>query len=425
MSAPTPHGMKPCLVNKPQNEGTEDATAGTTDIMRAGAVADSGHEEPKRQSILKHSRAQSLDSGLTSCPLKGSKLSSATRKPASECADERPPTEANSKSIVDWTNNQVTLVVDDTRFVVNQSMFVNFPDTMLGRMFSPPWSSHIREKYDKNGEIEIAGGVSSTVFRLILDFYKSGFVTCPPSISASELREAFDYFLIPFNANTVKLQDLSSLLHELTNAGARKRFEVFLEDEILPVLVNCARKGDRECHIVILCHDDIVDWDDEYPPQMGDEYSGAVRSSQYHRFFKYVENRDVAKLVLKERGFKKIRLGIEGFPTHIEKIKRRAAGRAEVIYSYIQRPFLKMSWEKEEAKSRHVDFQCVRSKSGSSIADATTDAMANVRLDPPPQVLVDHHQQRIASFGSVDESTLEGAFQSVVEAVLAQNIQNE
>lgn len=32
-------------------------------------------------------------------------------------------------------------------------------------------------------------------------------------------------------------------------------------------------------------------------------------------------------------------------------------GRAEVIYNYVQRPFIRMSWEKEEAKSRHVDFQ--------------------------------------------------------------------
>ena len=31
-----------------------------------------------------------------------------------------------------------------------------------------------------------------------------------------------------------------------------------------------------------------------------------------YRFFKYIENRDVAKQVLKERSLKKIRLGIEG-----------------------------------------------------------------------------------------------------------------
>jgi hypothetical protein len=76
-----------------------------------------------------------------------------------------------------------------------------------------------------------------------------------------------------------------------------------------------------------------------------------------YRFFKYIENRDVAKQVLKERGLKKIRLGIEGYPTYKEKVKKRAGGRAEVIYNYVQRPFIHMSWEKEEAKSRHVDFQ--------------------------------------------------------------------
>lgn len=40
------------------------------------------------------------------------------------------------------------------------------------------------------------------------------------------------------------------------------------------------------------------------------------------------------------------------------------------IYSYIQRPFLRMSWEKEEARSRHVDFQCVRSRSVNSLFDS-------------------------------------------------------
>jgi len=35
-----------------------------------------------------------------------------------------------------------------------------------------------------------------------------------------------------------------------------------------------------------------------------------------------------------------------------------------------------MSWEKEEAKSRHVDFQCVKSKSITNLSEATAD--------PPP-----------------------------------------
>jgi BTB/POZ domain-containing protein 10 len=107
-----------------------------------------------------------------------------------------------------------------------------------------------------------------------------------------------------------------------------------------------------------------------------------------YRFFKYIENREVAKLVLKDRGLKKIRMGIEGYPTHKEKVRCRPRARPEgikiinknkinfyffqfsAIYSYIQRPFLRMSWEKEEAKSRHVDFQCVRSRSVNSLIDA-------------------------------------------------------
>ena len=42
-----------------------------------------------------------------------------------------------------------------------------------------------------------------------------------------------------------------------------------------------------------------------------------VRNTGMVRFLKYVENRDVAKQVLKERGLKKIRLGIEGTPATV------------------------------------------------------------------------------------------------------------
>jgi len=92
-----------------------------------------------------------------------------------------------------------------------------------------------------------------------------------------------------------------------------------------------------------------------------------------YRFFKYVENREEAKAVLRERGLKKVKLGIEGYPTHKERIKKRPGGKAEVIYNYVQRPFIHMSWEKEEAKSRHVDFQCVKSKSVTNLAEAAAD----------------------------------------------------
>lgn len=42
-----------------------------------------------------------------------------------------------------------------------------------------------------------------------------------------------------------------------------------------------------------------------------------------------------------------------------------------------------MSWEKEEAKSRHVDFQCVKSKSVTNLAEASADPA----LDGNPVVI--------------------------------------
>merc|ERR1711936_1160092 len=123
----------------------------------------------------------------------------------------------------------------------------------------------------------------------------------------------------------------------------------------------------------ILVDEDQIDWDEDFPPQMGEEYTQTIVSTSMYRFFRYVENREVAKVVLRERGLKKVKLGIEGHPTHKEKVKKRPGGRAEVIYNYVQRPFIHMSWEKEEAKSRHVDFQCVKSKSVTNLAEATAD----------------------------------------------------
>ena len=88
-----------------------------------------------------------------------------------------------------------------------------------------------------------------------------------------ELREACDYLLIPFDAATIKCQNLRGLLHELSNDGAHEQFSVFLEDNILPLMVNSAKRGDRECHIVVLSEEDSVDWGEEFPPQMGEEFT--------------------------------------------------------------------------------------------------------------------------------------------------------
>ncbi|XP_069759319.1 BTB/POZ domain-containing protein 10 isoform X1 [Narcine bancroftii] len=294
------------------------------------------------------------------------------------------------------TSERVTLIVDNTRFVVDPSIFTAQPNTMLGRMFGSG-REHNFTRPNEKGEYEVAEGISSTVFRAILDYYKSGIIRCPDGISIPELREACDYLCISFDYSTIKCRDLSALMHELSNDGARKQFESYLEEMILPLMVASAQSGDRECHIVVLTDDDVVDWDEEYPPQMGEEYSQIIYSTKLYRFFKYIENRDVAKTVLKERGLKKIRLGIEGYPTYKEKVKKRPGGRPEVIYNYVQRPFIRMSWEKEEGKSRHVDFQCVKSKSITNLAAAAADIPQDqlVVMHPTPQVdeldVLPHH----------------------------------
>lgn len=102
--------------------------------------------------------------------------------------------------------DHVTLVVDNTRFVVDPSIFIAHPNTMLGRMFSSGMEFvHPNER----GEFEVAEGISSMVFRAILEYYKGGLIKCPPSISVQELREACDYLLVPFDAHTVRCQNLS------------------------------------------------------------------------------------------------------------------------------------------------------------------------------------------------------------------------
>ncbi|KAF5897959.1 BTB/POZ domain-containing protein 10-like isoform X2 [Clarias magur] len=296
------------------------------------------------------------------------------------------------------TAERVTLIVDNTRFVVDPTVFTAQPNTMLGRMFGAGREYNFTRPNEK-GEYEVAEGISSTVFRAILDYYKSGIIRCPDGISIPELREACDYLCISFDYSTIKCRDLSALMHELSNDGARRQFESYLEEMVLPLMVASAQSGERECHVVVLTDDDVVDWDEEYPPQMGEEYSQIIYSTKLYRFFKYIENRDVAKSVLKERGLKKIRLGIEGYPTYKEKVKKRPGGRPEVIYNYVQRPFIRMSWEKEEGKSRHVDFQCVKSKSISNLAAAAADTPHDqlVALHAGPQVdeldiLPNHHQ---------------------------------
>lgn len=74
----------------------------------------------------------------------------------------------------------------------------------------------------------------------------------------------------------------------------------------------------------------------------------------------------------------------------------------KVVYNYVQRPFIHMSWEKEEAKSRHVDFQCVKSKSITNLAEAAADLIQDLQL-------VSHNDQQLTRLNQtdLDQNTLE------------------
>lgn len=107
-------------------------------------------------------------------------------------------------------SSSIILVVDETKFIVDPETFKQYPNTMLGRMFS----TKLEIKPNENGEYSIAYGISSKIFKAILDYYKYGMIKCPQNCSIQELKDACDYLLIPFDGNTIRSHDLRGLLNE-------------------------------------------------------------------------------------------------------------------------------------------------------------------------------------------------------------------
>lgn len=126
---------------------------------------------------------------------------------------------ASCSSTQQLIGDRINLLVDNTRFVIDPALFTAHPNTMLGRMFSSGLEfTHPNER----GEYEVAEGISQSVFRAILEYYKNGVIKCPPTVSVPELKEACDYLLIPFDATTVRCQNLSKC------ADIQLCFDIFL-----------------------------------------------------------------------------------------------------------------------------------------------------------------------------------------------------
>eukprot|EP00048_Salpingoeca_helianthica_P021432 m.12220 g.12220 ORF g.12220 m.12220 type:complete len:357 (+) comp5975_c0_seq1:170-1240(+) len=257
-------------------------------------------------------------------------------------------------------DGEVSIVVGGRRFVCSTALFQGHPETMLGRMFGACLDSQLTRP-DDNGDYVITHAVTAAAFQSILHYYRSGQIRCPPNVSVAELHEACNYFLIPFTHTSVKSEHMAQLLQQLSNQGARSQFEEFIEEILLPAMARGAAMGERDCHVVCLDDADTVEWDEDLPPRLGEQWAQIVHSTRLFRFLKDHENRLIAKQMLKEKGLKSIRIGIEGFPTSVSRIRTGSNGdKIEVEYNYEQRPFLRASWASEEGKSRHVDFQCVR-----------------------------------------------------------------
>ena len=143
-------------------------------------------------------------------------------------------------SKVSLKEGEVCLVVGGRRFVVDAGIFKQHPDTMLGRMFGSSLQTQM-SRANEEGEYVLSPNTPPAVFRAILDFYKNGRMQCPSNVSISQFRDACSYFLIPFDQQSIKCNDLGSFLHELSNNGARNRFEEFLDSVVMSAMAKSAQ----------------------------------------------------------------------------------------------------------------------------------------------------------------------------------------
>ncbi|KAH7950494.1 hypothetical protein HPB49_024585 [Dermacentor silvarum] len=116
-------------------------------------------------------------------------------------------------SLATGSEERVTLIVNNTRFVVDPMLLALQPDTMLGRMSGSSLENNFAWPNGR-GDYEVAEGLPDAVFRATLDYYKTGVIYCPSCVTVPELRAACDCLLIPFDAQTVECDHFRGFLHE-------------------------------------------------------------------------------------------------------------------------------------------------------------------------------------------------------------------
>lgn len=84
------------------------------------------------------------------------------------------PLNTGNKQMINLNNpihhnaGRITLVVENTRFIVNSELFVGHSDTMLGRMFGSSNCTSNLIRPNEKGEYNVAEGISANVFKAVL-----------------------------------------------------------------------------------------------------------------------------------------------------------------------------------------------------------------------------------------------------------------
>ena len=66
-----------------------------------------------------------------------------------------------------------------------------------------------------------------------------------------------------------KVDEGEGRTHLITSFGFERKSKTACVFYLLFIVF---QKGNRECHLVVLQDDDTVEWDEAYPPNMGEEF---------------------------------------------------------------------------------------------------------------------------------------------------------